>query len=1230
MSDDDRDSHASTNVSEHEGTRCNMALESPDKERRRDGPSSGVDQGRGPLTIGPVDSNLQQNVHRTRTTSQPQTRALAAGEHYDPNDPPILVKDMLRSMTAEVRQAFTYRSLPLFLLYIIVVSLSVGLSYLSSEDKARFRLTTGVSNNLMHGDDFQEIQSPGEFYEWLSSVTEALWGVTDEDLTRRQNTPLEFLIIRQHRIDPTSCDSKQAGPISSSIRPNITNKCYKGYDRSSLAQRFTPDQPVPQYPAALVDVTSDPYQPDRLKPEHSLPYLKCAYGFVHDYTDSEHQYTLLLPYNSMSTAQVTDVITHLSDNGWVDVATRFVQVSTLLYNAPLDLYLHVSYTLEFTRVGAVSASPRVKPFWLFIPSERPLGPFLLFADIFLAVYTLCILKELVRQVKVNIRLKLPLVGFWESLMCVHVCLLVSYLVVRFLVWHKGNKVHNNLAAVELYDDLTSYLHYFDISRTVFAAALWIGYMRLMEYLRYNGKLNAVSETIRLASTDLLSLFVICGYIIVCFAIVANTLYGWHFEAFATVTDSITSLIFAAFEGGVEDYQEMLLLERFWTPIFVFSYLLLSWMVLLNVVLGILATGFEAASKSTVDRTWSVRALKNDARALYMIIRGEFFDEESDEEATPLLSVEAGQGSNSEGNNKNLHESLELKATDPYGAQNEVFVVNTMDNLMSMSPAVPANNPLGPSGTPFDDRERSGSNNSEVPLPVKKKKAKFMLFGASDRAFAKSMACIEVLVTKMKEARANHRKEQKALVKAGLIAPWEVAPFDVDSVTTTCDTLAQTNGWKLDPKETGKVRDKADDLVPDSFAQAEEEKKREREELLRVISESGDRVYDGIEKAVTNITDHMAEKVRALTDRVAVVDESVQAVREAHGQLLPEVSKVDDNLTRRVGDLEGVISKLVQQQSPWEMRSEPDPAIANNKAALEKQRSELEQQRKELAALEKQRAQLEKQSNDAGDRERSELDKQLEKQRKELADIENQRSELEKQRTELADIDEQRNELEKQRKELAYLEKQRTKFEKHGNDSDRERSELEKQRSELEKQRQELADIEKQRDELEKERKELAELEKKRAEFEQQSKEVGDRERSQLEKRQDEFKTQQEKLEKQRDELEKKRAELAELEKERKEVAEKASQLATWEDSLRNWEKSLEDRVAPVAPAATPDPEEPVEEKKTKKKSGNLFDRLHKTQIIAKLPEGEKSKKERRETKTDLGTSFNPAETAKQK
>eukprot|EP01061_Rhynchopus_euleeides_P021692 TRINITY_DN35398_c0_g1_i1.p1 TRINITY_DN35398_c0_g1~~TRINITY_DN35398_c0_g1_i1.p1 ORF type:complete len:1039 (+),score=329.86 TRINITY_DN35398_c0_g1_i1:87-3119(+) len=801
-----------------------------------------------------MDGSYIGHIATPRWNNRPRPAPTDAADASRAGGPAANAAHLMHSTPAEslkkclqvnIKRFRTYRGFVVFLLFLIFYTVAAGMMFMEEGDEGTFHMTSALRENLMEDAQFKSIRSPDDFYDWMKEVSKNFWvrgaeysvalgnkGMSFSNQTNlrthftgtdrasagnglfaeRQNYPLHFMMVRQRRIQASVCGqrSTQASPLRADLWSKIQDTCLEKLSKAQaetgyIRQNATVPKPI------YSDVTTDPFEPDFLKV--GLPPLRDARGLVHVYQNSRDQYSLKLPYDVIYLESVESVLSDLKANSWIDYTTRLVVIETMVYNAVRHEYVVMRYVLEFTYSGQTTQFSTVTPYWLFFFDSGGAHTFYFVCDILATLYLLFGIYELIWSVRVNQRLDLPWLSFWEVLALIHLLCLAVCLTFRFYLWFTSQDMGVNMPGDYLYDKLLKYEGTFAVARHFFIATLWLTWLRLIEFLRFNRRLNAVTETIRLASQDLFSLMIITCLVTLGFSFVANMIYGAHIREFNTIGDSVSWLLRTVFSGDLAIYYQMRDLEPVWTPIFLLVYLIMAWLILLNVVLGILAAGFNAASSNPVDRSWSFSNIKKDVMELLQTSASFFcFTRDTD--------AQHGQD----------------------GAD------------------APETNP--------DNEDGGGSGR-----PSSKPGCLAALFGIAP-FYKRRLICVAMLREYIRRKRTQFQSNNP-----------EDVDFHATSIMVSADQLCSSPGWPLNRVETLNLIREANTLTAESFASAEEAKRREKDDLINSINMLALNLQANVERM-------LGEAIEDIDGKMGLLDAKIDNSRR-------DVQQLERNIDGRI-------------------------------------------------------------------------------------------------------------------------------------------------------------------------------------------------------------------------------------------------------------------------------------------------------------------------------------------
>eukprot|EP01065_Artemidia_motanka_P039884 TRINITY_DN4919_c5_g1_i1.p1 TRINITY_DN4919_c5_g1~~TRINITY_DN4919_c5_g1_i1.p1 ORF type:complete len:925 (+),score=188.63 TRINITY_DN4919_c5_g1_i1:92-2866(+) len=541
-----------------------------------------------------------------------------------------------------VRRLSNYSATPPFAVFLLLFTASCFLSYHQQNSFVRL-MQDAVATETMQQQLFAEVDSGQGIYDWVTTVaqnTHTQGAVPDV----RANYLVEGLVLRQHRANRCSCRVTQASPVVG-LLPFVAGDqaCVEQYtaDRLNGSQYSSGNAVTTRY----APLTTNPFVRDQLK--SGMPRMWSVQGELRHYADENEQFTVLLPV-SLGPSNVTEVVSALQSLDWIDSATQMVVVFAIFFNPARGEYVRVCHVVEFTHSGRTLTKTTADPFWFLLLDESALEGFLFALDILFALYLLVMLRDIVRFMVVNRRLGDPVVGPSELFMIVQFTLLLTSLCFRFMLWERSGDVakDGNRVPGELLSDLSRHGRFFKLSHSLSVATLFCAWTRVLEQLRYNRQLNAVTETVRLGANDILSLGIVFSIIVLTYAFVGQQLYGWHIPSLESTGEAVrwlTLIVFTADVNQDDVLSRMFDLQPVWTPFYISTYIILSWLVLLNVVLGILAAAFSAASATTEDNRWSLRGIRDELSEMVCISDSTEEEQEQGKRAEDMEGAAAAAG-----------------------------------------------------------------------------------------------------------------------------------------------------------------------------------------------------------------------------------------------------------------------------------------------------------------------------------------------------------------------------------------------------------------------------------------------------------------------------------------------------------------------------------------------------------------------------------------------------------
>eukprot|EP00756_Hemistasia_phaeocysticola_P053694 Hpha_TRINITY_DN29652_c0_g1::TRINITY_DN29652_c0_g1_i1::g.165075::m.165075 len=596
---------------------------------------------------GPLDQSYRASSLLERSR---KTEVTSSSVRVEPTGRYCKASDLVFALESEARKIANYSAAPVFFLFLLLYTLSCSLSYGVDSNGAVRRMQSSLRLDVFRQVQFMKIQEGDAFYDWLRDVSaqnlfcqsepcdkEGLALGASPGISTSDNMALNFLLLRQHRQNRSTdyCRNTQSFPLSEMLRTRIEEAgCPTGYLDVGL-NGMGYGGGMPQLGAVLRGRITDPFVPDSAKQD--MPRMHWVEGDDTFYGDREQQFSLMLPFDLL-VQNVTDVINGLQAGNWIDDETKVVFVVGQFYNPAKGEYLVLQFVVEFSVTGDTNTKINSIPFWFFIKGEDWLRGFLFGLDLLFAINLLFIFRDLVRGCIINTRLERCPFGMSECLYLFQFLLFTGTIAMRFQHWRYGDTFRRNMGGVQMFTELNEFAFFFQLEHTFATVSLAVVWLRVLEQLKFTKQLNAVTETLRLGASDLFSLTVIFGIIVTGFAALGQQLYAYHVGVFESMGQAVRFLsvtVFSAdlYAGGV--LNEMASVQPVLTVLYMGSFVLLSWLLLLNIVLGILAASFAAASATTEDRRWSFKAISKEMYAPFCVNENE--EEEEDFEGGPSLA-----------------------------------------------------------------------------------------------------------------------------------------------------------------------------------------------------------------------------------------------------------------------------------------------------------------------------------------------------------------------------------------------------------------------------------------------------------------------------------------------------------------------------------------------------------------------------------------------------------------
>eukprot|EP00759_Apiculatamorpha_spiralis_P019656 PhF_6_TR25500/c0_g2_i4/m.35531 len=455
----------------------------------------------------------------------------------------------------------------------------------------------------------------------------------DKAIERDANTPIGSLVLRQYRRKLKPCFKIPLQDYPSIIDTQMPQQCYSSGDWD--------DSPIPM---KLTDYVRNYTNETEFRAvKHDDPTLVTmkgvpVTGFYQSYGPVDEQYIVRLPYEIPDDPRVDldlyfeaahrrakGKLQFLEESEWLRPGVATVIAETFIANFMTRTFVHLSLVFEVHISGHLKALMHTYPIQVRSLSV-PFDCFLFALDVILVLYPILMFAEAMSMLRLNHRLfrrkRYTATYFLETCtlgvlfnLASAVCLslLLGY---RFMRWRSWQTLYTNNGK-EMYQNL-SYLT--ELDGTINNMTAWVSIlciMRAFAYLRYNIRMSIINETVVTALPDMFGIVLLYYFLIGSYTVGGILLFGNFSVQFSSIGSASMYLLEILFAANI-DISEFLFKRPYASVGFFVSYLIFSWMILLNIVVGILTAAFSSvrSTQALLERRWGITAVFKDAVRMY--------------------------------------------------------------------------------------------------------------------------------------------------------------------------------------------------------------------------------------------------------------------------------------------------------------------------------------------------------------------------------------------------------------------------------------------------------------------------------------------------------------------------------------------------------------------------------------------------------------------------------------
>eukprot|EP01059_Diplonema_ambulator_P036816 TRINITY_DN9395_c0_g1_i1.p1 TRINITY_DN9395_c0_g1~~TRINITY_DN9395_c0_g1_i1.p1 ORF type:complete len:1026 (+),score=183.90 TRINITY_DN9395_c0_g1_i1:123-3080(+) len=365
------------------------------------------------------------------------------------------------------------------------------------------------------------------------------------------------------------------------------------------------------------------------------------------------------------------IVEGLKTLGWIDEYTRALTVDQLLYNANSKHFIYITYFIEILPIGVWI--PQVKSLSFHVMALWGTKQKALFAlDVLITLYVawsllhVCLMfrhnlevgkvgdkhDEMEDEVTVSHSNNLyetkrsngssgnsrdgkkswgdkivSAVDFTLVFELFFTAMFATAYTFKWMMWAQGIEMSNwnptDVTDLQAWNDVVEYLITANTERVLTASAIILAWLRLFEYVQYNARLNSLTETIKIAMRSLISLGIIFMVVFIGFMYAGNLVYGIEHEDFNTLIRTGGFLGRLLFSAQIDDYAKFRQIEPNWSIVYFGLFMVLGWLVLLNMVLAIITSSFNVVKENCKDEngedtspSWEVTSVMTDIKKFF--------------------------------------------------------------------------------------------------------------------------------------------------------------------------------------------------------------------------------------------------------------------------------------------------------------------------------------------------------------------------------------------------------------------------------------------------------------------------------------------------------------------------------------------------------------------------------------------------------------------------------------
>eukprot|EP00760_Papus_ankaliazontas_P016615 PhM_4_TR16814/c0_g1_i12/m.104531/K04986/PKD2; polycystin 2 len=467
------------------------------------------------------------------------------------------------------KKTVVYRTFPLYvsflsiLIFTLLLPRTLNMSYTAD----------GIKERIFLSKPKDVISEPADVWKWLEPALPNLWD------TPTQVLPTLYLVIRQYRRGLKECSVPSLVPEH--LRRNIPKRCY--------VDEWSAD-PIPdKNGTALFSVTERDFR------------TATRYGSHGVYSASAPHFLETFSYTKQSVADVRNRINYLKDKNWIRTGVGLILVESFFVNRARDHYAHFEVLVEVHQSGYTSVVTHSYMFSIMHP-EVWYGMLSFILEVIVMVLSVGLLWEVVSSIRFNLWFDSSWYEAFEMFDLFNLGLVGLVMALQYYRFSLYNMIFtldaNSTSDDVAFDWLLKYKTTYEAADRLAPWTVLLAFFRSFLYLQYNQRMGVIYETVLSSFNDLFGVAIIFCMILFSYATAVYYLWGTTVDKYRTVVSSFLSLLQIMLSGKIGDWEPMFEAHHLSTYPMFLSFIAVTWLVILNIMVSILATSFGAVFETT--------------------------------------------------------------------------------------------------------------------------------------------------------------------------------------------------------------------------------------------------------------------------------------------------------------------------------------------------------------------------------------------------------------------------------------------------------------------------------------------------------------------------------------------------------------------------------------------------------------------------------------------------------